>query len=69
MSTGGDGGGEAPPGPPQAATMFALDSFCLRQFDNPSNEAFIDMTPGDFMAKLEVACQALVAASKDGNIM
>eukprot|EP00750_Incisomonas_marina_P003984 INCI13430.19.p2 GENE.INCI13430.19~~INCI13430.19.p2 ORF type:complete len:120 (+),score=19.64 INCI13430.19:299-658(+) len=50
-------------------TMFALDPFCLRQFDNPSNVAFIDMKPEEFMSKLDAACKAQAAQAPDGNIL
>ena len=49
--------------------MFALDSFCLRQFKDPSNVAYIDMEPNEFMEQLEAACQEEVAKAEDGNIL
>ncbi len=53
----------------EQATLFALDPFCRRQFDDPNNIAHISMPVAEFMAKFDAACRAQVAQSFDGNIL
>lgn len=50
-------------------TMFALDPFCLRQFNKPNNPAYISMPHADFMTKLDELCKKQAAEATDNNIL
>lgn len=49
--------------------MFALDSFCLRQFKDPANVAHISISPQQFIDQLNGICAEQQASSKEGNIL